>query len=59
MTDGGLKMLPLRTQPKQHGDEVDLSANANPQPLQAQFSVPQAADPAGEAGGASSDPSTI
>ena len=38
---GGLKMLPLRTRAEQHDDEVDSSANANPQPLQAQFPLPQ------------------
>ena len=31
-------MLPLRTQSKQHDDEVDSSANATPRPPQAQFS---------------------
>ena len=57
--NGRLEMLPLQRQAKQHDDDVDSSANANPQPPQAQFSLPQAADPAGEAGGASSDRSTL
>ena len=38
---GKLKMLPLRTCAKQHDDEVDSVANANPQPSQAQLFLPQ------------------
>ena len=38
-------MLPHRTQAKQHDDEVDSSANANPRLPQAQFSLPQVANP--------------
>ena len=43
-----LKMPPLRTQAKQHDAEVDSSANVSPRPPQAQFSLPQVANPAGE-----------
>jgi hypothetical protein len=38
---GRLKMLPLRTRAKQHDDEVGSSANANPQPPQAQLLLSQ------------------
>ena len=47
------------TRSKQHDDEGNLFANANLQPPRAQFSLPQMAEPAGEAGGASSDPPAL
>ena len=34
-------MLPLRARAKRHDDEVGSSANANPQPPQTQFPLPQ------------------
>ena len=42
-------MLPFTTQDKHHVDDGDSSANASPQSPQAQFSLPQVANPAGEA----------
>ena len=42
-------MLALQTQAKQHVNDGDSSANASPQSPQARFSLPQVADPAGEA----------
>ena len=39
--NGKLKMLPLRARAKQQDDGLDSSANANPQPPQARFPLPQ------------------